>query len=161
MGEPTEDRGCMEPPVAIEDDREVVYDIELRRGLPDALRSQFPGMSVRTCVPETALRRRVGEPAQLDALLHKLCSVGVVLTDVHRVPSVAQTDGTTYEVRVAGELGQPLLRYLSWPHAVVPQRTQVRLALGPADLRLFLRACTDWGAGIERVRRVRDAARSS
>jgi hypothetical protein len=151
----------MEPPVAIEDDREVVYDIELRRGLPDALRSQFPGMSVRTCVPETALRRRVGEPAQLDALLHKLCSVGVVLTDVHRVPSVAQTDGTTYEVRVAGELGQPLLRYLSWPHAVVPQRTQVRLALGPADLRLFLRACTDWGAGIERVRRVRDAARSS
>jgi len=151
----------MEPPVDIDDDREVVYDIELRRGLPDAVRSQFPGMWVRTCVPETALRRRVGEPAQLNALLHKLSSVGVVLTDVHRVPPVPQAGGATYEVRVAGELGQSLLRYLSWPHAVVPERTQVRLALGSADLRRFLRACTDSGAGIERVRRVRAAARPS
>jgi len=151
----------MEPPGEIEDDPEVVYDIELRRGLPDALRSQFPGMAVRTCVPETALRRRVGEPAQLDDLLRKLCSVGVVLTDVHRVPPVAPAGAATYEVRVAGELGQPLLRYLSWPHTVVPERTQVRLALGSADLRRFLRACTDSGAGIERVHRVRGAAPAS
>jgi hypothetical protein len=151
----------MEPPVDLEDDREVVYDIELRRGLPDALRSQFPGMAVRTCVPETALRQRVCEPAQLNALLHKLSSVGVVLTDVHRVTPVAQTGGATYEVRVAGELGQSLLHYLSWPHTLVPARTQVRLALGSDDLRRFLRACTDSGAGIERVRRVRAVGQPS
>ena len=119
-------------------------------------------MAVRTCVPQTALRRRVGEPAQLNALLHKLCSVGVVLTDVHRVPPVAQAGGATYEVRVAGELGAaPAPVPAVGPTAVVPERTQVRLALGSADLRRFLRACTDSGAGIERVRRVRAAAQAA
>jgi hypothetical protein len=159
----------------VESDREVVYDIELRRRIPDALRSQFPSITVRTAGAQTALRRQVGETGQLDALLQKLRSVGVVLTGIHRLSPVprdgvaVETDssaghpvgqdaeppgGATYEVRVAGELGESLLRYLRWPHYVVPEQTQVRLAAGPAELHRFLRACTDCGASIDRIRRV-------
>ena len=88
--------------------------------------------------------------------------MGLVLTDIapdcrSREPSTRGL--ATYEVRVAGELGEPLLRYLRWSHYAVPEQTLVRLAAGSADLHRFLRACTDCGASIERVRRV--AARAA
>ena len=137
-------------------DREVVYDIELHRRLPDSLLSEFPAMLVRTVGPQTALQLHVDEPEQLDSLLQKLRSVGVALTGLHRRGDLnpERRDGVTYEVRVAGELGEPLLRYLRCPHYVVPEQTQVRLAVGSAGLHRFLRACTSCGASIERVRRV-------
>ena len=127
-----------------EADREVVYDIQLHRRLPDSLRSEFPAMTVRTVGAQTALRLHVEEPEQLDGLLQKLRSVGVALTGLHRRAELdpERRDGATYEVRVAGELGEPLLRYLRCPHYVVPEQTQVRLAVGSAGLHRFLRACT-------------------
>jgi hypothetical protein len=109
-------------------------------------------MTVRSTKTQTALRNRVMESQQLDDLLEKVFSVGLVLTDVHRLPTTAGL--ATYEVRVAGELGEPLLRYLRWFHYTVPEQTLVRLTAGSADLHRFLRACTDSGARIERVRRV-------
>jgi hypothetical protein len=173
--EQSEDGCPMVAPADAGADREVVYDIELHRRLPDALRSQFPAITVRTAGTQTALRRQVRETGQLDALLQKLRSVGVVLIGIHRLSPVAgdraevETEsssgplagqdaeppgGATYEVRVAGELGESLLRYLRWPHYVVPEQTQVRLTAGPAELNRFLRACTDCGASIDRIRRV-------
>jgi hypothetical protein len=148
----------------VEADREVVYDIQLHRRPPDALRSQFPTMALRSTGAQTALRRQVGDLGQLDDLLQKLSSVGVVLTDIHRLPPTARdrvAGAVTYEVRVAGELGDSLLRYLSWPHCVVPEQTHVRLAAGQGELHRFLQACTDCGTGIERVRRVNPAPRPS
>ena len=145
----------------VEADREVVYDIALHRRLPDSLRSEFPAMKVRTIGSQTALRLHVEEPDELDALLEKLRSVGVALTDLHRRTGLdpEREDGATYEVRVAGELGESLLRYLRCPHYVVPEQTQVRLSVGSAGLHRFLRACANCGASIERVRMVAPAAR--
>jgi hypothetical protein len=138
--------------VRVEDDQEVLYDVHLGRRPPESLRSRFPSMTVRSTEMQTALRQRVNEPRQLDDLLAKVFAVGLVLTDVHRLPPSAGM--FTDEVRVAGELGEPLLRYLRWFHYTVPEQTLVRLTAGSADLHHFLRACTDSGAGIERVRRI-------
>ena len=61
----------------------------------------------------------------------------------------------TYEVRVAGELGEPLLRYLRWSHYAVPEQTLVRLtAARPSCTGSCGRAPTA-ASSIERVRRVR------
>ena len=60
-----------------------------------------------------------------------------------------------YEVRVEGELGQPMLRYLNWPHRVEPAHTRVRLdGVTAADLRAFLAACDREGLTIERIQRI-------
>ena len=60
----------------------------------------------------------------------------------------------SYEVRVEGELGEPLLRYLSWSHCVIPEQTFVRVDATPAELEHLLRACTDEGLTIEGVHRI-------
>ena len=135
-----------------EADKEALYDVHLAQRPPDDLRTRFPSMTIRRMRAQTALRQRVNEPRQLDDLLEKVFSVGLVLTDVHRMPPSAGL--ATYEVRVAGELGEPLLRYLRWFHYTVPEQTLVRLTAAQADLHGFLRACTDSGVRIERVRRV-------
>jgi hypothetical protein len=148
--------------VGAEVNHQITYDVHLARRPPDYLRSRFPSMTVRSTGAQTALRERVEEPHQLDVLLEKVFSVGLVLTDVHRVsPCDTPRAGAggrsglaTYEVRIAGELGEPLLRYLGWFHYVVPEQTLVRLTAASDDLNRFLRACTDNGARIDRVRRV-------
>ena len=150
----------MEPPVEIEDDREVVYDIQLRRGFPTPCARSSPAWRSAPACPRPRCaggseNLRSSTPCSTSSR-----SVGVVLTDVHRVPP-----GGAEQVAPPTRSGSPA----SWdspcsgtsagPTTVVPEQTQVRLALGSADLRRFLRACTDSGAGIERVRRVRAAAR--
>jgi hypothetical protein len=153
----------------------VLYDIHLGRLPPESLRSQYPSMTVHTTGAQTVLRVRVEGLGQIEEFLHQLWSVGLILTDVHRISparhdriaEVGETAGTeaedadggragsaTYEIRVAGELGEPLLRYLRSPHYAVPEQTLVRLAAASADLHRFLRACTESGASIERIRRV-------
>jgi hypothetical protein len=140
-------------------DRTVVYDIELHRRPTESLRSEFPAMQVRTVGPQTALMLHTDEPTELDSLLHELSSLGVALTGLHRTGEVdLEHEGTTYEICVAGELGEPILRHLRCPHHVVPEQTRVRLAVGSAALHRFLRACTSCGATIRRVRRVAPAA---
>lgn len=168
----------MVDPVVAETDRAVAYDIKLGRRPPGSLRARFPSMTVQTTEVQTALRCQVERRGQLDALLEKLCSVGLVLTEVRRLPAAVRDHvraddeapgiqaadlaeglarGATYEVRVAGELGEPLLRDLHWSHYFVPEQTLVRVAVSPAELHGFLQACTDSGARIERVRRVESA----
>ena len=160
MGEPRKDGVNMmalsETETDTETGQEVVYDIALHPHLPDSLRSQFSPMAVATIGPQTALRPEPGGPAQLDTLLGKLRTVGVVLTDIHRTtePDPKHPDEGSYEVQVAGELGESFLHNLRCAHCVVPEQTQVRLSVGSTGLRRFLRACTSYGAGIERVRRV-------
>ena len=62
-------------------------------------------------------------------------------------------------MRVKGVLGEALLRYLRWPHYVVPAETRLRITSGAGRPAGFLEACTAAGAGIEQVRRV-DARRA-
>ena len=148
---------------------DAVYEIQLCGQPPESLRSRYPSMRLRTTRTQTALQREVSDPVQLDALLQDVRAVGLVLTDLHRLPFApggasagVTTEGrttlegqtATYEVRVAGELGSRLLRHLRCTHYVVPEQTTVRLRVDPTGLNAFLQACTEQGAGIERVYRV-------
>lgn len=134
------------------------YDVQLARRPDDSLRELYPGMKVRSTQTQTALRRRVEGPEELNALLVEIGTVGLTLTDVHRVTSAEGAEPGIYEVRVVGELGGPLLRYLRCAHYTVQEQTLVRLTLAAGELHRFLQACADCGAGLERVRRVRAAA---
>ena len=160
----------------VDDEQVYEYDVQLARHPHESLRELFPHMTVRTTEAQTALRRRIAGPAELSALLSEIGTLGLTLTDVHRVVDVddseADTAGLehgagarkrsvasgTYEVRVVGELGKPLLRHLGCEHYPVQKQTLVRLALVAGELHRFLQACTECGAGLERVRRVRSSA---
>lgn len=134
---------------------EAVYDVRLGRTPSPVLRAQCSFGPTRTAGPQTALVGEVREPAQLDNLLEKLFSVGLVVDDIHRVAGpAADGDGATYEVRVEGEIGPSLLSYLSWRHHIVPEQTLVRIAAGSADLLHCLRVFAEAGLGIERVHQV-------
>lgn len=137
-----------------------VFDVQLRRRPDGSLWARYPTVSVQTTEAVTALRR-VCAPDQLDELLQRVRSVGLLLVGVHRVAPTDDPPGgrAVHEVRVRGVLGEALLRYLGWPHYVVPAETRLRITVAPADLPEFLEACTAAGAGIEQVRRV-DRARA-
>ena len=135
-----------------------VYDVLLGSRPPESLRDEFPTMSIQVTGAQTALRRRLSGPSQLDALLENLCALGVRLLEVHRLPGPVSQE-QTYEVRVDGEVGEPLLQHLSWSHQVVPEQTRVRFAAASNDLHQFLRACTERGASIQRVHMVDPARR--
>jgi hypothetical protein len=59
-----------------------------------------------------------------------------------------------YEIRVEGELGETLLRYLRCPHRTVPEETVLRVDATSAELARLLRACSEHGLTIERVIRI-------
>jgi hypothetical protein len=170
----------MVDPGGVERDVEALYDIHLSQNPPESLRQQFPSMTVAASGAQTALRRKVNGPGQLTSLLRDLSAVGLVLTDVHLVsPADLEADGgsdgpsevhggrpgqetsqsVTYEVRVAGAIGDRLLHSLRCTHYAVPEHTLVRLTFGSADLARFLRACTNCGLDIKDVRRVGTAPR--
>jgi hypothetical protein len=155
----------------VHEEQEFEYDVQLTRRPDDTLRALYPGMTVRSTEAQTALRRRVAGSEELSALLVEIGSLGLTLTDVHRVMSVEDADpgevrrdrhraGTgsfgagLYEVRVVGELGGTSLRYLKCTHYPVQKQTLVRLTLVAGELHRFLKACTDCGAGLARVHRV-------
>jgi hypothetical protein len=66
-------------------ERTAVYEIRLQGAPPESLRQQFPTAAVLTTRTETVLFRRVEEPAELDALIAHLLSLGLVLTEVHEM----------------------------------------------------------------------------
>jgi hypothetical protein len=135
-----------------DEEQKFEYDVQLTRRPDDTLRALYPGMTVRSTEAQTALRRRVDGPEELSALLVEIGSLGLTLTDVHRVTS--GEGAALYEVRVVGELGGASLRYLKCTHYPVQQQTLVRLTLVAGELHRFLQACTDCGAGLARVHRV-------
>ena len=136
----------------VHEEQEFEYDVQLTRRPDDTLRALYPGMTVRSTEAQTALRRRVDGPEELSALLVEIGSLGLRLTDVHRVTNVE--GAALYEVRVVGELGGSSLRYLKCTHYPVQKQTLVRLTLAAGELHRFLQACTDCGAGLARVHRV-------
>jgi len=141
-----------------------VYDLILTSSPPEHVRRQFPTMRVRRVGTQTALRREVSGPDQVGDLLDALGEMRLPLVDLHLLPATTGTGtGATYEVHVDGELGEPVLRYLSWSHHVVPAHVRVLIRAGARELAEFLLACSESGAGIERVRRVtaRDPRRTA
>lgn len=129
------------------------YDIQLRCKPSGPLGAVFPGARACTTPTLTALVGEVREPAQLDWMLERVQSVGLVLDAIHRLDatSAAGTSMARYEIRVHGEIGTPLLRYLRWRHHVVPERTLVQVTASYEVLLSCLRACTAAGASIDHV----------
>ena len=152
------------------DERGATYEIRLAGAPPESLRRRFPSMRVRATRAQTVLFRRFARPGDLDELLENLRSLGLALTEIHQAPpvpleDVAATDRTpdnpadvarSYEVRVDGELGENLLRYLGWSSCVLAEQKSARLDATPAELQRFLSTCSRDGVGIEYVHRMHE-----
>ena len=148
------------------DDRGATYEIRLAGAPPDSLRRRFPSMRVQPMRAQTVLFRRAAGPGDLDALLDQLRSLGLPLAEIHQAPVLPVADPTgrsdsrdevatrSYEVRVEGELGDTLLRYLRWSSCVVADQKSARLEATPAELQRFLTACSQHGVRIECVHRL-------
>lgn len=136
------------------------YLVLLGSPLPEALRSRFPTATAEETGAQTALLGRGIGPQQLDVLLDKLGSFGIPLLEIHQLPGCPEGE-QAYEVRVAGEVGQAVLRYLNWTHRIIPPQTRVRITAAPGELHEFLRACTESDTTIQRVRRVGYSASGS
>jgi hypothetical protein len=150
-----------------EDQSHATYEIGLLGTVPDSLRHRHPPMDLRTTPAQTLLVRSVGCPEELDELLERLSSMGLVLTEIHARMSMADadaadaadrggTEGSTdraYEVRVLGQLGERLLRHLGWAHCVLPEQQVARGSATAGELNDFLAECSRLGLVIERVHR--------
>ena len=147
------------------DDRGATYEIRLAGAPPDSLRRRFPSMRVLPMRAQTVLFRRSARPRDLDTLLDQLRSLGLPLAEIHQAPALpldpagATTERNgpatrSYEVRVEGELGDKLLRYLRWSSCVVADQKSARLDATPGELQHFLSACSHHGVGIECVHRL-------
>ena len=86
----------------LDSEESAVYEIRLQGTSAATLRRQFPTATVLTTPTETVLFRQVEDPSELDALIARLMSMGLVLTEVHEVslsngPGPAREDqgGTT------------------------------------------------------------------
>lgn len=151
------------------DDRGATYEIRLASAPPESLRRRFPSMRVRAMRPQTVLFRRSAGPRDLDTLLDKLRALALPLTEIHQAPALPLVERVTrptqegatarsYEVRVEGELGDKLLRYLRWSSCVVAEQKSARLEATPSELQRFLSTCAHEGVGIERVHRLHPPA---
>jgi hypothetical protein len=85
MAEPSSHQAPGKETAAPEDEPTAVYEIRLQGTLAASLRRQFPTAAVVTTRTETVLYRQVARPAELDALIAQVLSLGLVLTEVHQV----------------------------------------------------------------------------
>ena len=146
------------------DESQATYEVCLLGSVPDSMRHPHSPLTVRTSPGQTLLFRCVGDDAELDDLLERLNSMGLVLTEIHAVasggnagdagdgPSPGET-ARTYEVRVLGELGSRVLRHLGWSHCALPEQ---QVACGDATARElddFLVECARLGLVVESVHR--------
>jgi hypothetical protein len=143
------------------------YEIRLRGTPPDSLAQGLTSIRVGRSRAQTVLFRRVESPAELDWLLASLRSLGLCLAEVHELalPITAEAPSPephgerwpgprNYEVRVDGELGDTLLRFLRWRHCLLPEQTSLCVEADPDAVLELIAKCSELGLGIERVHRV-------
>jgi hypothetical protein len=147
-----------------ETDEVATYEVCLRGSMPEHLRRRCGGMDVQADWPQTVLFRCVRDVSELHTLLDRLGSTGLVLTEVHAAAQTPEArsefsghaSGTAsryYEVRVRGELGDRLLRYLGWSHRLVADRQVARGEVSAHELSTFLLSCSAAGLAVDRIRR--------
>src|SRR3954449_11682722 len=68
------------------------YEIRLRGTHVAQLKEQFPSAALLTTRTETVLFRSVEGPEELDALVAELLSMGLVLNEIHELPSANVAD---------------------------------------------------------------------
>jgi hypothetical protein len=121
-----------------------LYELGFDGNVAAAVQSISPSAQVSTIPACTILWRRLRSADELDDLLDSLLDMGITPTEVHEASGgVHRRSGqgvsgggprTTYcEVRVRGQLGDAVLRYLGWSSRVV-ETTVVRLRVSDEAL---------------------------
>lgn len=82
MAVPASHQSAMEGPAATGDEPTAVYEVRLQGTGAASLSRWFPRQAVVTTRTETVLYREVETPAELDALVAQLLSLGLVPTEV-------------------------------------------------------------------------------
>ena len=152
---------------AASEDSTATYEIHLQDPPPATLVARFAPSRLRRTPAQTVLLGRVASQDELAGLIERVLAMGLVLNEVHerRVAATAAGPGRaaaghrtvyrSYEVRVGGRLDGTLLRYLRWPHRLLPEQSALSFEATPEEVHEFLSDCCRLGLGIDRVRRVR------
>jgi hypothetical protein len=115
----------------------------MRGAPPLALTAEFPATTVHFAPTATTLFRRVADATEVDELAERLRSLGIA-------PLEVRASARGYEFRIQGRLGRSILRYLRWGSRLEPERTVVRVAAAPRELRMILEQLAESGIQIDR-----------
>lgn len=160
----------MRPEHSSDGQASAAYEVHLQGSPPETLIARFAPTLVGRMPAQTVLMRRVTSQDELATLLERVLAVGLVLNDVHELRVASRAPNPTrkvagqrsvsraYEVRVDGQLDEPLLRYLRWKHRYLPEQAALRLEGTTEEVHEFLSACCRLGLGIQRVRRLTAAS---
>ena len=135
------------------------YELGFDGNVMAAVQSISPSAQVTTGPVSTILWHRLSSIDEFDDLLDSLLDMGITPTEVHESaggihrspdPAAGQDDSgaspaTTYcEVRVCGQLGDAILKYLGWSHRVA-EITVVRLRASDEALRALVGRTSEVG----------------
>jgi hypothetical protein len=126
------------------DQRWAVYEITLHGAPPVGLTARFPSLTLYSVPAVTVLTRRVVDPAEIDGLIEQLRSIGITPLEMHASPPYC-------EFRIAGRLGDSIVRYMGWAARFEPERTVMRVLTTPEQLQLILDELADSGTGIDHL----------
>jgi len=126
------------------DQRWAVYEITLHGAPPVGLTARFPSLTLYSVPAATVLTRRVADPAEIDGLIEQLRSIGIT-------PLEMRASSPHCEFRIAGRLGDSIVRYMRWAARFEPERTVMRVVATPGDLHLIFDELADSGIGIDHL----------
>jgi hypothetical protein len=119
-----------------------VYEITLCGAPPASLTARFPAITWHSAPAATILSRRDADPADVDVLIEHLRSVGITPLEVH-------ASSRSYEFRIEGRLSDSTLRYMQWAARLDQERTVMRVAATPTELRMILHELANSGIRID------------
>jgi hypothetical protein len=119
-----------------------VFEIALSDPPPDSLIARFPVINLHPEPTSTVLSRREPDPAEVDALIERLRSLGITPLEVH-------ASSRNYEFRIEGRLGESTLRYMEWAARLDQERTVMQVSATQAELRMILKELADSGIRID------------
>jgi hypothetical protein len=145
--------GMVDPPAAADS---ATYEIRIRGAIARPLSELFPDLRVGWSPVETVLYRDISDLVELDLLLERLQSMGLVLSELRENPPAFPTspEVRSYEVHVEGRLGQALLGTLGWSSRIQPEQSVVRMGGEAGDLDHLLESCSECGLVVDRVARI-------
>ena len=126
------------------DQRWAIYEITLHGAPPVGLTARFPSLTLYSIPAATVLTRRVADPAEIDGLIEQLRSIGIT-------PLEMRASSPHCEFRIAGQLGDSIVRYMRWAARFEPERTVMRVLTTPEQLQLILDELADSGTGIDHL----------
>lgn len=122
----------------------MVYEITMRGAPPDSLTARFPAITLQSVPAATILSRRDADPAEVDALIERLQSVGLAPLEVH-------ASSRSCEFRIAGRLSESTLHSMQWAARLDQERTVMRVSATQAELQMILHELANCGIRIDHL----------